>query len=84
MGIIGFRNNVSATGQASIQFKQDVHSSDTTVFTLSTFINEGQALLHKPQSIQLTGFLLIFVGLRKLKYQEEHHKDINTCTKNFL
>ncbi len=56
-GSSDFNSRVSLTGQTSTQFKQVEHSSDITVFTLSTFIKDGQALLQSPQSIQLDAFL---------------------------
>ena len=59
----GFRSRVSLTGQASTQLIHVEHSSDTTLITLSTLINDGQALAHNPQSIQLTGLRLILLGL---------------------
>src|SRR5690606_1928725 len=59
----GLRSSVSATGQASTQLKHVLHSSEITVFTLSTLIDERHALAQSPQSIQLTGFLLILFGL---------------------
>jgi hypothetical protein len=39
------------------------HSSDRTVISLSTLINEGHAFVHNPQSMQLILFLLILLGL---------------------
>jgi cytochrome c biogenesis factor len=43
----------------------DVHSSDHTVITLSTFIDEGHAFAQSPQSMQLVAFLFILFGLIK-------------------
>src|SRR5512146_3316494 len=63
-GRINFKSRVSASGPASTQLRQVLHSSETTVLTLSTFMYEGQAFAHNPQSIQLTGFRLILLGLR--------------------
>ena len=62
---IFFTSKVFATGHASTQLKHEVHSSERTVNTLSTFIKEGHAFAQSSQSIQLVGVLLIFVGLKK-------------------
>ena len=58
-----FKSRVFSTGQASTQLIQVEHSSEITVLTLSTFMKEGHALVHKLQSIQDSLFLLIFKGL---------------------
>src|ERR1019366_186727 len=59
------KSSVSSTGHASTQFMQVVHSSDQTVITLSTFIDEGHAFAQSPQSMQLAALRLILFGLIK-------------------
>jgi len=44
---------------------QLVHSSEKTVFTLSTLIEEGQALAQSEQSMHVFVLRLIFCGLSR-------------------
>ena len=63
----GFNSSVSLTGQTSTQLMHVEHSSEITVLTLSTLINDGHAFAHKLQSMHDSLFLLIFSGLKIVK-----------------
>ena len=65
LDLIGFSSRVLETGQVSIQFIQEVHSSETTRFILSTLINDGQTLVHREHLIHESSFLFILFGLSR-------------------